>query len=71
MPDTLKRNAVLVGARILRVASGAPFREDLDHIAAQIDSSDIQLLIEAIREQADSPFESVRAAAGYALQFAA
>jgi hypothetical protein len=40
-PDTLKRNAVLVGARILRIASGAPRREDLDHVAAQIIPSDL------------------------------
>ena len=71
MPDTLKRNAVLVGARILRVTSGAPRREDLDHIAAQIHPSDLPLLTEALREQMRSPYEAVRAAATHALQFAA
>ena len=70
-PDTLKRNAVLVGARILRVASGTPRRDDLDRIAAQIETSDVPLLIDAIREQMDSPFEAVRAAATHALTFAA
>jgi epoxyqueuosine reductase QueG len=65
--DTLRRNAILVGARILRVAAGAPRQEALDQIAAHIDPRDLVALRAAIRGNAASASPAVQQAAAYAL----
>ena len=67
--ETLKRNAILAGARILKVAARKRFDDDLDHVASQVHSDDLPALVEAIREHIDSPDDGIRAAAAYALSF--
>jgi epoxyqueuosine reductase len=65
--ETLHRNAILVGARILRVAAEGPQREAMDHVAAQVDPADLPLLRMAIRAHRAAPSEAARTAAQYAL----
>jgi epoxyqueuosine reductase len=67
--ETLHRNAILVGARILRIAAGAPQREAMDYVAAQVDASDLPPLRTAIHAHLAAPSEAVRAAAQYALRW--
>ena len=67
--ETLHRNAILVGARILRIAAGAPQQEAMDHVAAQVDPGDLSALRTAIHEHLSAPSEAVRAAAQYALSW--
>jgi hypothetical protein len=67
--ETLKRNAILAGARILKVAARKRFDDDLDHIARQVHSGDVPALAQAITKHVDSPDDGIRAAALYALSF--
>ena len=67
--ETLHRNAILVGARILRLASGASPQEAFDQIAAQVAPEDWPDLREAIRGHLLSPSEAAREAAQYALRW--
>ncbi len=66
--ETLHRNAILVGARILRIASGAPQQEAFDQIAAQVVPEDWPDLRETIRGHLSSPSKAAREAAQYALR---
>ena len=67
--ETLHRNAILVGARILRIAAGGPQREAMDYVAAQVDPGDLPSLRTAIHAHLSAPSEAVRAAAQYALRW--
>jgi epoxyqueuosine reductase len=67
--ETLHRNAILVGARILRVAAEGPQREAMDHVAAQGDPADLPLLRMAIHAHLAAPAEAARMAAQYALRW--
>jgi len=68
-PETLKRNAILAGARILKVAVRKRFDDDLDRIASQVHSEDLPALVQAVTKHVDSPDDGIRAAASYALSF--
>src|SRR5262249_44044828 len=67
--ETLHRNAILVGARILRVAAGAPQQEAFDAIAAQVDPSGLPRLRAAIQVHLAQPSLAIREAAQYALRW--
>jgi hypothetical protein len=67
--ETLHRNAILVGARILRIAAGAPQQEAMDYVAAQVDPVHLPLLRTAIHAHLTAPSEAVRVAAQYALRW--
>jgi epoxyqueuosine reductase QueG len=67
--ETLHRNAILVGARILRIAAGAPQQEAMDYVAAQVDPGDLPSLRTAIHAHLAAPSEAVHAAAQYALRW--
>jgi epoxyqueuosine reductase QueG len=67
--ETLHRNAILVGARILRVAAEGPQREAMDHLAAQVDPGDLPLLRRAIHAHLAVPSEAARTAARDALRW--
>jgi hypothetical protein len=67
--ETLHRNAVLVGARILRVAAGAPQQEAFDALAAQVDPGDLPRLRAAIQAHLSAPALAIREAAQYALRW--
>jgi len=67
--ETLHRNAILVGARILRVATGVPQQEALDTIAAQVDPVDLPDLRAAIQTHLTAPAPAIREAAQYALRW--
>ena len=67
--ETLHRNAILVGARILRVAAGVAPQEALDFIAAQVDPTDLPDLRSAIQTHLSAPSTAIREAAQYALRW--
>jgi len=67
--ETLHRNAILVGARILRVAAGGAPQEALDSIAAQVDPTDLPDLRSAIQAHLSAPSIAIREAAQYALRW--
>jgi epoxyqueuosine reductase len=67
--ETLHRNAILVGARILRVAAGGAQQEALDSIAAQVDPADLPHLRVAIQAHLSAPSAAMREAAQYALHW--
>src|SRR5215471_5815987 len=58
--ETLHRNAILVGARILRVAAGAPQQEAFDSIAAQVDPTDLPRLRAAIQTHLSASSPAIR-----------
>jgi epoxyqueuosine reductase len=67
--ETLHRNAILVGARILRVTDGAPQQEAFDPIAAQVDPTDLPHLRAAIQAHLSASSTAIREAAQYALRW--
>ena len=67
--ETLHRNAILVGARILRVAASVAPQEALDSIAAQVDPTDLPDLRSAIQAHLSAPSTAIREAAQYALRW--
>jgi epoxyqueuosine reductase QueG len=67
--ETLHRNAILVGARILRVAAGALQQEAFDSIAAQVDPTDLPHLRAAIQAHLSASSTAIREAAQYALRW--
>lgn len=67
--ETLHRNAILVGARILRVAAGGAPQEALDSIAAQVDPTDLPDLRAVIQAHLSVPSTAIREAAQYALRW--
>ena len=67
--ETLHRNAILVGARILRIAAGGTQQEAFDSIAAQVDPTDLPRLRAAIRAHLSASSPAIREAAQYALRW--
>ena len=67
--ETLHRNAILVGARILRIAAGGAQQEAFDSIAAQVDPTDLPRLRAAMRAHLSASSTAIREAAQYALRW--
>jgi len=67
--ETLHRNAILVGARILRVAAGITPHEVFDSVAAQVDPTHLPHLRAAIQVHLSASSPAVREAAQYALRW--
>jgi len=67
--ETLHRNAIVVGARILRVAAGAQQQEAFDAIATKVDPHDLPRLRAAVQGHLSAPALAMREVAQYALRW--
>ncbi len=67
--STLKRNVLLIAARILRIANGAPPNEAFDEIARQVDPVDLNPLRSAVEKHLTATDPAVQEAAIYAVNY--